>query len=203
MAFDKHMNLVLGDSEEFRKIKSKKGSKMAEVKEEKRALGLIILRGDSIVSMTIEGPPPVDTEDKMAPGGPGVAKAIGRGIPVAPPGAAPVGTLSCTICYEHYYQFLHILHCLGLTGPVRGVGGAASMMMQPAQVAAQMGAQIQPPPRGMPGMMPPGMMPPGMMPPGMMPPGMMPPGMMPPGMMPPGMMPPGMMPRPPMPRPPM
>ena len=91
MAFDKHMNLVLGDSEEFRKIKSKKGSGVAEVKEEKRALGLIILRGDSIVSMTIEGPPPVDTEDKSAPGGPGVAKAVGRGIPIAPPGVAPVG----------------------------------------------------------------------------------------------------------------
>ena len=55
MAFDRHMNIVLGDAEEFRKIKAKKGTGISEEKEEKRALGLIILRGDSVVSLTIEG----------------------------------------------------------------------------------------------------------------------------------------------------
>lgn len=55
MAFDRHMNIVLGDAEEFRKIKAKKGTGVSEEKEEKRALGLIILRGDSVVSLTIEG----------------------------------------------------------------------------------------------------------------------------------------------------
>jgi small nuclear ribonucleoprotein B and B' len=160
MAFDKHMNMVLGDAEEFRyiinniifkliiktnyvlnrRIKNKKGTGISEEREEKRSLGLIILRGDAVVSMTIEGPPPPEDGIGINPGGPGSAKAVGRGLPIAP--------------------------SAGLTGQVRGVGGASMMA---------------PPPMGMP-MMPPGAFPrPPMMPPGMMPPGMMPPGMMPPG----------------------
>jgi len=64
MAFDRHMNMVLGDSEEFRRVKSKKGQGLTEEKIEKRTLGLIILRGDSIVSLTIEGPPPPEIDEK-------------------------------------------------------------------------------------------------------------------------------------------
>jgi len=169
MAFDRHMNIVLGETEEFRKIRAKKssGSGLVEEREERRALGLIILRGDSVVSMTIEGPPPPDMDEKLMPGGPGVIKAAAaRGLPI--PG----------------------MNFGGIGGPVAGIGGPGMGIMQPAsQVAAQMAPR--------PGMMPP--MPPGMMPPGMPPrppgmPGMLPPGMMPP--MPPGMMPPGMPPRP-------
>lgn len=109
LAFDRHMNIVLGDTEEFRKIRTKKGSGLTEEREEKRALGLIILRGDSVVSLTIDGPPPPETDDKLLPGGPGVAKlAAARGIPL-PPTAAPIG----------------------LTGPVRGIGGPGLGIMQP------------------------------------------------------------------------
>ena len=45
-----------------------------------------MLRGDSVVSMTIEGPPPPEEGERLAPGGPGVARAAGRGMPVAPIG---------------------------------------------------------------------------------------------------------------------
>lgn len=105
MAFDRHMNIVLGDTEEFRKIRAKKtGSGLTEEREERRALGLIILRGDSVVSMTIEGPPPPDADEKIMPGGPGVVKAAAaRGIPMA----------------------------MGLAGPVAGVGGPGLGIMQP------------------------------------------------------------------------
>ncbi len=105
MAFDKHMNMVLGDAEEFRHIKSKKGQGLTEDREEKRTLGLIILRGDSIVSMTVEGPPPPEEEEKATPGGPGVGKAVGRGLPPASMAAA------------------------GLSGPVKGIGGPASSIL--------------------------------------------------------------------------
>ena len=52
LAFDTHMNLVLADCEEYRYVKSKKAT-AGEI-EQKRPLGMIILRGDTIVTMSVE-----------------------------------------------------------------------------------------------------------------------------------------------------
>ena len=111
------MNLVLADTEEFRRVKRKptKGAQSAPgssapalvESEEKRTLGLTIVRGTHIISCSVDGPPPADPSARLgtsAPGGtggapptmaagPGVSRPAGRGLPV------------------------------GLSGPAAGVGG--------------------------------------------------------------------------------
>lgn len=98
------MNLVLADTEEFRRVKRKAtkpsaapgaaGSSAPLVEnEEKRTLGLTIVRGAHIISLSVESPPPADPSARLgtsAPGGasaamaagPGIARPAGRGLPV-------------------------------------------------------------------------------------------------------------------------
>jgi len=106
MAFDKHMNLIVGDCEEFRKI-TPKGKSKGEEREEKRPLGLVLIRGECVVSLSVEGPPPAE-DSRLKEGvsatttaGPGRGIPSGRGLAVPPVTAgAP----------------------MGLGGPVRGIG---------------------------------------------------------------------------------
>lgn len=129
------MNLVLADTEEFRRVKRKNKQSTSTSStttvveaEEKRTLGLIIVRGCHVVSCSVDGPPPAEPSARLGttiPGaaaaaatlaaGPGVSRPAGRGLPV------------------------------GLAGPAAGVGGP-------------------PPPGGFPGFPPvgvPGVPPPG------------------------------------------
>jgi small nuclear ribonucleoprotein B and B' len=98
------MNLVLADTEEFRRVKRKptksatapgassSSTPLVET-EEKRTLGLTIVRGAHIISLSVESPPPADPSARLgtsAPGGaaaaltagPGISRPAGRGLPV-------------------------------------------------------------------------------------------------------------------------
>ena len=104
LAFDKFMNIVLADCEEFRTSTTVNNATATE-STQRRALGLIILRGENVVSISVEGPPPATANKKVAPGGPGAVRAMGRGAPV-PGGTAPAG--------------------LGMAAPY-GIGGGVGM----------------------------------------------------------------------------
>ena len=88
-------------------------------------LGLIILRGEEIVSLVLEGPPPAEEQQplhaKNAAPGVGMAKAVGRGMAMPAGPAAP-----------------------GLAGPARGVGGPAPGMMLPKPQARFLRASVIP-----------------------------------------------------------
>lgn len=139
LAFDKHMNLVLADTEEFRRVKRKPTKSAAPgaaepayvESEEKRTLGLTIVRGAHIVSTTVEGPPPADPSARLGKEGAG---------PTAAPAAMSVGTGISKPAGRGMPT--------GLTGPAPGVGGPG-----PAGFGAPPGFA---PPGGFPGGAPPG-----------------------------------------------
>lgn len=90
LAFDKHMNVVLADADEYRIVKNRKTGLQRQIK---RTLGLLIVRGENIVSLTAEAPPSqthkrtdVDTSIK-----PGKATSISRpgNVPSQPPNLKP------------------------------------------------------------------------------------------------------------------
>lgn len=86
LAFDKHMNLVLSECQEFRTQKKPPHN------EATRTLGLVILRGETVVSVSVESPPPTDPSARLGlqPGF-GTARAIGRGQTPAASLSAPIG----------------------------------------------------------------------------------------------------------------
>jgi small nuclear ribonucleoprotein B and B' len=93
LGFDSHSNIVLKDCEEYRPLTKRKAG---EARETKRNIGLMILRGDSVVHIDVVGPPP-PSGNRMAastasavlqPGLP-TEKAAGRGAGLPGSSAPP------------------------------------------------------------------------------------------------------------------
>lgn len=117
------------DTEEFRTLRLKRGAAEAraavvEERQEKRSLGLIILRGENVISIAVEGPPPPEKRARtMAGGGPvgGAPGGAGRGAPMSaagmgmpPPGVGvPMGLGAAPV---------HGVGGMGVGGPPPGMG---------------------------------------------------------------------------------
>ncbi|CAD8124802.1 unnamed protein product [Paramecium sonneborni] len=80
LAFDKHLNVILSECEEYRIRKQG----IHEI-ETKRTLGMIIVRGDNIISLSAEAPPHQPPKKQELQPGPGKAQPITRqGVTGAP-----------------------------------------------------------------------------------------------------------------------
>lgn len=108
IAFDRHMNLVLADCEEYRMIKKQPSDK--EPVEIKRTLGFVLLRGENVVSFTAESAPASTAPTGQT--GPGKAVVAGRGMPYVMPVNPMAGAM-------------------GLTAPLRGMVGPGPIQMTP------------------------------------------------------------------------
>merc|ERR1719476_1051297 len=143
LAYDLNMNLIIADTQVFRTIKDKKpkrsGKKKAvpqDERQDKRTLGLVVLAGNAVSSLTAECPPPMPPAKQD--------NATGKGLIAtrSAPAATAIGSAPA-----------------GLAGPVRGVGGPADIQMQP-KAAAPMGGSFGMPaglpvrPPGMPNLQP-------------------------------------------------
>lgn len=104
LAFDKHFNMVLANSEEFRLTKksllslkersqssvlqAEQPSEASLITEQKRSLGLIILRGENVISVTIDAPPSAASQKRLnVKPGSGTVKVLNKA-------AAPAAHLS-------------------------------------------------------------------------------------------------------------
>uniref|UniRef100_A0A6B2LGM0 Sm protein B n=1 Tax=Arcella intermedia TaxID=1963864 RepID=A0A6B2LGM0_9EUKA len=135
LAYDKFLNIVLADAEEFRGLSKKSKSKAKkDNKIFKRPLGMIVVRGEIIVSMSIEGPPPPEeSRNRLIPSAslPGL-RPSGRALVMPPTVPAGRGSL--------------------LAGAPKGLGGPQPGMMIPRGPGGFPPAGF----RGMPGGPPPG-----------------------------------------------
>lgn len=114
LAFDPHMNVVLSETTEERRTSSGL---------HKRALGLVLLRGNAVVTLSVAAPPPPPT--KKRPARPGASVGRGAALPAAGRGRGAAQ---------------------GLAGPVGGIGIGAGVM----QPHVQAGAVVYPVGRGQP-----------------------------------------------------
>ena len=88
IAFDKHLNVVLAETEEFRFIRATKSGEPD--REIKRPLGLLIVRGDNIISISAEKAPNMYAEKRPEL----VTLGPGKSLPIVRPGNLGVTNVS-------------------------------------------------------------------------------------------------------------
>jgi small nuclear ribonucleoprotein B and B' len=122
LSFDKHYNLVLANTEEYRltkkslislKDRAREKSDESEsnlIQEQKRSLGLVILRGEQVISVTTESPPLNSTQKLKLKSGTGAIKQIKN------PNNASVNTKSSNIKLNNPVR----TSALGFSGAPKG-----------------------------------------------------------------------------------